>query len=281
MKISSGTGKELVARAIHNLSSRREKPLITINCSAIPGTLLESELFGYKAGAFTDAKKDKKGRFSLANGGTIFLDEIGEIEPKIQVKLLRVLQEKEFEPLGGTNSEKTDIRIISATNKNLFESSRTGDFRQDLFYRIKVISIKIEPLRNRMEDIPVLIDHFIYRFNELFNKSITGISHDTMKLLMDYDYPGNIRELENILEHAFVLCVGDLIMPKHLPRDFRNDDSEAILNMGSSLNDLESSFIKASLKRNNYSRNLTSKELKIDPSTLYRKMKKYQLLDLG
>ncbi|MBT7787586.1 MAG: sigma 54-interacting transcriptional regulator, partial [Calditrichaeota bacterium] len=167
----SGTGKELVARALHNLSPRKGKPLVTVNCAAIPSTLLESELFGYKAGAFTGAKKDKSGRFSLADGGTLFLDEIGEIEPNIQVKLLRAIQEKEFEPLGSTKTEKADIRLISATNKNLSEDARTGKFRQDLFYRIKVVSLMIEPLRNRMEDVPVLVNYFISKFNKLFNKN--------------------------------------------------------------------------------------------------------------
>ncbi|MBT3233530.1 MAG: sigma 54-interacting transcriptional regulator [Calditrichaeota bacterium] len=274
----SGTGKELVARALHNLSPRKGKPLVTVNCAAIPSTLLESELFGYKAGAFTGAKKDKSGRFSLADGGTLFLDEIGEIEPNIQVKLLRAIQEKEFEPLGSTKTEKADIRLISATNKNLSEDARTGKFRQDLFYRIKVVSLMIEPLRNRMEDVPVLVNYFISKFNKLFNKNISGISPSVMKILLNHSFPGNVRELENVIEHSFVLCAGDLIMPEHLPRELWHESIQEFMHLGSSLDDLESAFILASLKRNNFSRSLTAKELKIDPSTLYRKMKKYQML---
>ncbi len=202
----SGTGKELVARAIHSLSPRRSKPLVVINCAAVPDNLLESELFGYKAGAFTDAKKDKPGKILLAEGGSLFLDEIGDVSPAIQAKLLRFLQEKEYEPLGGTAPVKADVCIITATNKTLIDEVKKGAFREDLFYRINVVNIKMPTLSERREDVPLLVSHFIDKYNAIKGKHIEGVSDDVMNILMDYDYPGNIRELENIVEHSFVLC---------------------------------------------------------------------------
>ena len=216
----SGSGKELFARAIHNLSPRKKGPYIAVNCGALPDSLLESELFGYVKGAFTDAKKDKPGRFALAEGGTLFLDEIGELSLNLQVKLLRVLQEKEYEPLGGTKPIKANVRIIAATNRNLAELLSQGAFREDLYYRINVIKIELPPLSQRREDIPYLVDHFIRQFNLKMGKRITQVSAEVLNLFMQYDFPGNIRELENIIEHAFVLCRGTQITPAHLPHDF-------------------------------------------------------------
>jgi len=197
----TGTGKELIARALHNLSHRKDKPIVTVNCGALPDTLLESELFGYKAGAFTDARKDKPGRFAMAESGTIFLDEIADVSPALQVRMLRVIQEHTYEPLGATESVKTDVRIIVASNRNLEKLVKSGEFREDLYYRINVIIIKLPPLRERKEDIPLLIDHFIRRFNNLKKKLITDISPDALTVLVSHDYPGNIRELENINRH--------------------------------------------------------------------------------
>nr|MBC8390962.1 sigma 54-interacting transcriptional regulator [Deltaproteobacteria bacterium] len=199
----TGTGKELLARAIHNSSPRKNKPFVAINCGALPDTLLESELFGYKSGAFTNAVKDKPGYFAIAEGGTILLDEIGDTSSAFQVRLLRVLEKQEFQPLGAIKKAKADIRIIVATNKNLSDMVEKGDFRQDLFYRINVVRLKLPPLRHRMEDITLLIEHFITKMNMVRGKAVTGIDHETLGILMHHNYPGNIRELENIIEHAF------------------------------------------------------------------------------
>ena len=207
----SGTGKELFARAIHHLSRRRQARFIAVNCAALPDTLLESELFGYEAGAFTDARRDKPGRFALADGGTIFLDEIGDLSPVMQSKLLRVLQERVFEPLGSVQSVKVDVRVITATNQSLATLVQRGEFRRDLYYRINVIRLALPRLRDRREDIPLLVEHFLSKFNQLQDKCVTGVSHDVLARLMAHDYPGNIRELENILEYAFVLCHDGLI----------------------------------------------------------------------
>jgi len=277
----TGTGKELLARAIHHLSSREKKPFIAVNCGALPDTLLESELFGYKAGAFTGANKDKPGRFALADGGTIFLDEIGEISPALQIRLLRVLQERVFEPLGGTKSVHADFRVIAATNKDLSVQVKKGIFRNDLFYRINVVRLDLPPLRKRKEDIPLLTEHFVARFNRLQDKNISGISPDVLTILMAHDYPGNIRELENIIEHAFVLCSKGEIEPRHLPEDYiihlsdcGNDNlQENPANMNEAVKALEAQKICDALKRNNYHRLETARELGIHKSTLFRKMK--------
>ncbi|HOC39568.1 MAG TPA: sigma 54-interacting transcriptional regulator, partial [Thermodesulfobacteriota bacterium] len=202
----SGTGKELFANALHDLSPRREKPFVKVNCGALPETLLESELFGYKRGAFTDAKRDKPGRFRLAEGGTLFMDEIGEVAKSIQVKLLRVLEQKEYEPLGGIETEKANVRVIVATNRDLGAMVQNGMFREDLYYRLNVVPIYIPPLRERKEDIPLLVEHFIDVFNHTVEAGINGITSSAMKILLNHGYPGNVRELENIIEHAFVLC---------------------------------------------------------------------------
>ncbi|NIP42154.1 MAG: PAS domain-containing protein, partial [candidate division Zixibacteria bacterium] len=246
----SGTGKELIARAIHNLSNRRDHPIITINCGALPDTLLESELFGHKAGAFTDARKDKPGRFALAEGGTIFLDEIADTSPSLQVKLLRVIQEKVYEPLGGTESVEANVRIITASNRNLQKLVKAGRFREDLFYRINVITIKLPPLRERKEDIPLLVNHFINRFNNLKDRIITEVSPDVMAILMSHDYPGNIRELENIIEHAFVLCKGTVINLECLPDSIRPKDKGREI-VSHSLEEMEAAYLKEALRKNN------------------------------
>ncbi|MBW7863522.1 MAG: sigma 54-interacting transcriptional regulator [Candidatus Hydrogenedentes bacterium] len=213
----TGTGKELLARALHNLGPRASRPFVAINCGALPDTLLESELFGYKAGAFTGAEKDKPGRFALAGGGTLFLDEIGDVSPALQARLLRVLQEKCYEPLGSSQSVATDVRVVTATNKNLAELVKAKAFRQDLYYRINVVRLELPPLRKRKEDIPLLVERFVRRFNQTQGRNVSGVSPETLALLMAHDYPGNIRELENIIEHAFVLCPDAVIGPGCLP----------------------------------------------------------------
>jgi len=269
----SGTGKEMIARAIHNLSLRKKQPFIAVNCSALPDTLLESELFGYKAGAFTDAKKDKAGRFKLAENGTLFLDEIGDIPPSMQVKLLRVLQEKIYEPLGATESVEHNVRIIAATNKRLEELVRQERFREDLFYRINVFKIALPPLRERAEDIPLLVEHFIARFNAIQKKAITEVSPDAMAALMSYSYPGNIRELANIIEHAFILCKTDIIEKNHLPEIVLPADKFATDMKAVSLKDIQSSYLIGILRQNNWDRIKTARQLGIHKSTLYRKIK--------
>ncbi len=273
----SGTGKELVARAIHNLSSRKRQPFVAVNCSALPDTLLESELFGYKAGAFTDAKKDKPGRFHAAENGTLFLDEIGEISPAMQVKLLRVLQEKTYEPLGTTRSVEHNVRILAATNKNLEDLVRQNRFREDLFYRINVFKIHLPPLRERMEDIPLLIDHFIDRFNILQKKNIEEISDDAMALLMAYRYPGNIRELANLIERAFILCKDGRIEKKHLPDFLFAANASPEGKTAASFRDLEADYLIDALRKNNGNRPQTARQLGIHRSTLYRKIKALKL----
>ncbi len=272
----SGTGKELFARAIHQLSRRKNKPLITVNSGALPDTLLESELFGYKAGAFTDAKKDKPGRFALAQGGSIFLDEIGDISPALQIRLLRVLQDKIYEPLGGTESVKADVRIIAATNKNLEQLVKEGKFREDLFYRLNVVSIMLPPLRERKEDIPLLINHFIDRFNKLKNKNITSVSDEVLAILMRHDFPGNVRELENIIEYAFILCHDQVIRVAHLPEHFRTKYADKDLSelAGQSLAAIQKRAIEQALIRNNWKRLATARELNIDKGTLRRMMER-------
>lgn len=270
----SGTGKELVARAVHNLSPRKSEPIVVINCGAMPDTLLESELFGYVAGAFTDARKDKPGRFAMAEGGTVFLDEIADISPAMQVRLLRVIQEHTYQPLGSTQPVKADVRIIAASNQNLKKLVTEGKFREDLYYRINVIRIELPPLRERKEDIPLLMEHFIERFNRLKPKQIDSIAPEVLAVLMNYDFPGNVRELENIAEHAFVLCRNSIISMNDLPENFKPQYEESIPAVNS-FEDLEARFLVEALKRNNWSRVNTARELGIHKTTLWRKMKKY------
>ena len=272
---ASGTGKELFARAIHNLSHRKARQFVAVNCAALPDTLLESELFGYKAGAFTDARKDKPGRFAIANGGTIFLDEIGDITPAMQVRLLRVLQERFIEPLGSVKPVKVDIRVVVATNKTLKNLVRAGKFRQDLFYRIRVIQLKLPSLLHRREDIPLLADHLIAKYNRLQGKDVVGVSDEVITQLMEYDYPGNVRELENIIEQAFVLCHNGLIELHHLPPELRPAGLPAGSDTGSpmTLISMERVLIAEALHRHSGNRMRAAKVLGIDTSTLYRKIK--------
>ncbi len=269
---ASGTGKELIARAIHNLSNRKGKKFVAINCGALPDTLLESELFGYKAGAFTGAAKDKPGRFDQAQSGTIFLDEIGDISPAMQVKLLRVLQERVFEPLGAVESVKVNTRVIASSNRDISQLTRENLFRKDLYYRINVIDIKLPDLKERKDDIPLLVGHFVEKFNCLKNKSIKAVSPDVMSILLSHDFPGNVRELENIIEHAFVLCLGQIIEVKHLPENL-SKQKIAIQAVPESLKDAEKQFIVQVLERHNWNRNASAKALNIHKSTLFRKLK--------
>jgi PAS domain S-box-containing protein len=274
----SGTGKELFARAIHNLSPRKKKRFIPVNCAALPDTLLESELFGHKAGAFTDAKRDKAGRFALADGGTIFLDEIADISPALQVRLLRVLQERVVEPLGSVEPVKIDVRVVAATNKNLAQLVKTGKFRDDLYYRIRVVHLMLPALNQRREDIPLLIDYMVAKFNRLQGKNIAGISRDAMARLMEYDYPGNVRELENIIEQAFVLCKGGMIELHHLPPELRPAVNETSRGLGPmSIDAMEKHLIIETLQRHGGNRTEAAQDLGIDISTLYRKIKYFKV----
>ncbi len=271
---ASGTGKELFARAIHNLSPRAKKRFLAVNCAALPDALLESELFGYKAGAFTDARRDKPGRFALADGGTIFLDEIGDISPAMQVRLLRVLQERCFEPLGATESVRVNVRVVTATNRDLVQLVHEGRFREDLLYRIRVIHLKLPTLKERREDIPLLVDHLVNKLNRVQGKDIAGVSQEVLVRLMDHDFPGNVRELENIIEQAFVLCKGGLIELRHLPPELRPPETSELGSSGAmTIQSMERQMIEAALKRNHGNRLRTAHELGINPSTLYRKLK--------
>ena len=273
---ASGTGKELFARAIHDLSPRKKKRFVAVNCAALPDSLLESELFGYKAGAFTDASRDKPGRFALADGGTIFLDEVGDVSPAMQVRLLRVLQERTIEPLGATETVKVNVRVLAATNRNLAGLVSEGKFREDLFYRIRVIHLKLPGLNERREDIPLLVDHVIAKFNRLQGKDIAGVSQEVLVRLMEHDYSGNVRELENIIEQAFVLCRGGLIEVSHLPPELRPPSLGAdTLNNGLSLREMEKHLIGVALARSSGNRQRAADELGINPSTLYRKLQAF------
>lgn len=271
----TGTGKELMARTIHSLSKHSKGPFIALNCGALPDSLLESELFGYKAGAFTGATKDKAGRFALANGGTLFLDEIGEISPALQVRLLRVLQERSFEPLGATSSVQTDARIIVATNRDLTERTKAGAFREDLYYRINVVRVELPPLRRRKEDIPLLVEQFIAKFNRLHYATVRGISPETLSLLMAHDWPGNVRELENIIERAFVLCPDGMIEIAHLPDEItlRYSRSVETASLHEARNHLEAQAIMIALERAGHNRQAAADDLGMHKTTLFRKIK--------
>jgi PAS domain S-box-containing protein len=277
----SGTGKELAARAIHLNSSRKTGPFIAVNCSAFVESLIESELFGHEKGAFTGAVKTKIGRFELAQGGTLFLDEIGDLSTAVQTKLLRVLETREFERVGGNKSIKMSTRIIAATNKNLSEEISAGRFREDLFYRINVININLPPLRERMDDLPLLVNHFIDSFNNKFNKKIKRFSSASYELLMEYSWTGNIRELENVIEHCFVLCSGEVIQVECLPkrlREYKNKSAKNnIVDHKKGFKQAEKELIISILQKNNWNRTKTATELNINPSTLWRKMKKLEI----
>ncbi|NSW87211.1 MAG: sigma 54-interacting transcriptional regulator [Syntrophobacteraceae bacterium] len=272
----SGTGKELLSLAIHNLSARSKGPFVALNCGALPDTLLESELFGHTAGAFTDAKRSRAGRFAMAEGGTLFLDEIGDISPALQVRLLRVIEERCYEPLGSSKSVKADVRIIAASNKNLAHLVEEDLFRKDLYYRINVVKIEIPPLSQRKEDIPLLAEHFINRLNKLRDRSVMGLSHEALSVLMSHDWPGNIRELENAIEYAFIMCRQGLIRPEHLPEHlYRQGDGVPL--PGVTLEEIERRAVWEALERNSWRRMATARELGIDKNTLRRKIKRHCL----
>jgi len=275
----SGSGKELFARVIHDLSKRKNKKMVTVNCGALPDTLLESELFGYKAGAFTDAKKDKKGRFAEAEGGTIFLDEIGDVSAAFQIRLLRVLQEKVYQPLGSNENIKADVRVITATNKDLTDLVAKGVFRDDLYYRINIMKIILPSLKKRREDIPLLIKHFISRFNNISGKNIEAISSQVMEQLMRYNYPGNVRELENIIEHAFVLCRDRVIQLEHLPAEItqHKESLTEVSNIKTSVEEVQANMIIEALERNNWNRLAAAADLGIHKATLFRRIKQFGL----
>jgi transcriptional regulator with PAS, ATPase and Fis domain len=266
----SGCGKELFAQVIHNLSPRRYGPYIRINCAALPATLLESELFGYEKGAFTDAKRDKPGQFALATGGTLLLDEISEMDIALQVKLLRVLNNGEFRPLGSTRTMHTDARIVAATNADLEQAIGQGTFRQDLYYRINVVNISIPPLCERPEDIPLLVDHFLVAFRNKSGKPIDRIAPEALAMLRRSPLPGNVRELENAIEHAFVMCHGAEIKPEHLPPHV-GAETVSPESSGQSLSEKE--MIRQTLNRYDGNRSKAAAELGMHRSTLWRKMK--------
>ena len=283
-----GTGKELIARAIHNLSPRKNGPFVAVNCGALPDNLAESELFGHVKGAFTDASHDKPGRFASAEGGTLFLDEVSEVSPAVQVKLLRVLQEKEFTPLGAVKPIKADVRILAASNKDLAAEVSEGRFRLDLFYRLYVVRVNLPPLRIRSEDIPLLVEHFIKKFSVLQGRRITGISDRALSQLLNYDYPGNVRELENAIEHAFVICGGPIIEREDLPPHIIGESLPPMANerdrrprpgIGSvrprPLQEAEAMAIREALARTGGLRLAAAKDLGVSRNTLWRKMKKY------
>ena len=276
----TGTGKDVMAQTIHDLSPRKKGPFVAVNCGALPDTLLESELFGYKAGAFTGAAKDKPGRFARAKGGTLFLDEIGVISPAIQIKLLRVLQNRTFEPLGSTVAEKADVRIIAATNKDLAKAVADGSFREDLYYRVNVVRLELPPLRKRKEDIPVLARHFIQRFNRLQQKKIRGILPEALSLLMAHNWPGNIRELENVIEGAFVLISEGFIEISHLSDELtgRRLSRAPASDIRSAHDLLDDQAIRSALEKNHYNRTAAAHELGIHKTTLFRKIKKLNMV---
>ena len=272
----SGTGKELVAKSIHYSGLRKEGPFIAVNCAAIPETLLESELFGYKKGAFTDAKSDKKGLVFEAHRGTLFLDEITEMPLVLQAKLLRMIEEREVRPLGDTNSHSIDVRMISASNRDIRSLTREGKFREDLYYRLKVIDIELPPLRERKEDIPLLVQHFIGKFSEEMKKKISGVSEDTLKLLVDYPWPGNVRELENVIQRAITLTRHEGILPDDLPSSMLQEIREKVLDRGFrakySIDQLEKDYIRKILIEVGGNKSKAAEILGLDRKTLYRKL---------
>ena len=288
----SGSGKELLARAIHSLSRRREGPYVAVNCGALPETLLESELFGYVKGAFTGADRDKPGRFALAEGGMLLLDEVGDLAPSLQVKLLRVLEEKAYEPLGATAPVSADVRVMAATHRDLARAVEERAFRQDLYFRLNVVKLVLPPLTDRREDIPLLVDHFVHAVSLRTGKAITGASDEVMEVLMRHSFAGNVRELENIIEHAFVLCRGNTIGLEHLPAELRQRQPEptgraphvlagevpaipAPLDAAQPLSQLERQAIIAALRKHNGRKSQAAKELGIHRTTLWRKMKRH------
>ena len=279
----SGTGKELIAKAIHNNSRRRDKPFIAVNCAAIPDTLIESELFGHVKGAFTGAHQDRVGRFELANHGTIFLDEVADMSLATQAKLLRVIQEEKFERVGGTKTIAVDVHIIAATNKGLLKEVKEGRFREDLFYRISVFPISLPPLRERREDIPLLITHFVEKFNKEMEKEIDNIAPQAMNVLLNYYYPGNIRELRNIIEHAFICSKDNTILPEHLPGELLREEERLNITSSpaSSLDNVEKEWILRTLEETGWRYAETARRLGISRTTLWRKVKSFGIEDVS
>lgn len=275
----SGTGKELIARAIHYSGDRANKPFISVSCAALAETLLESELFGYEKGAFTGASSRKKGKFEIANGGTIFLDEIGDISPKLQMDLLRVIQEKKFYRVGGSDELHVDVRIIAATNRNLMKAVKEGHFREELFYRLNVINIQIPPLRERREDIPLLARHFMEQLAHELGKEINDITENAMRVLMDYNWPGNVRELENTIERAIVTCKTNVLSEDDFTfiAKARKESDDWTVPTNESLQTIEKQVIEATLRRFEGNIKETASVLGIDRSTLYEKIKKYDI----
>jgi len=274
----SGTGKELIARAIHNLGPRKHGQFVTINCSAIPDTIMEAELFGCKKGAFAGAEQDRDGRLALAQGGTLLLDEIDELSKQIQIKLQRLIKQKEYEPVGSTQTVRADVRVIASSSRDLAQLVTKRRFRQDLYYCLNVVQIKLPPLAERREDVPLLVQHFIDRFNTLQSKRISTVSERVMSMLMWYPFPGNVRELENAVEHAFVVCTDTVIQVDDLPRHIVEYFSKSSGRMQSStppLENAEAETIRKVLMKNNFKRTMTARELGISRNTLWRKMKKY------
>ncbi len=274
----SGSGKELFARAIHSLSRRKDGPFVAVNCGALPDTLLESELFGYVQGAFTDARKDKPGRFDLARGGTIFLDEVDSLTQATQVKLLRVLQEREFQPLGATVPVKADVRVIAATKENLTKLIQDNTFRDDLFFRLNVVKLTLPSLSERRDDIPILVHHFIEKFNRIMDRTITGVADEVMEILMQYSFPGNVRELENIIEHAFVMCRSETIQLHQIPPELQQLRTHITpVQPQTPLADLERQAIIKALTQHGGNKVEVAKALQLHRTSLWRKMKKYGL----
>jgi transcriptional regulator with PAS, ATPase and Fis domain len=274
-------GKELIADAIHNLSNRKQKPFIKVHCAALSQSLLESELFGHEKGAFTGAVTRKRGRFELAHTGTIFLDEIGEIDPSVQIKILRVLQEKTFERVGGEETLEVDVRIISATNKDLKREIENGTFREDLYYRLNVVNIHVPPLRERKEDIPLLAAAFVKEFAQENEKQLDGMDTKARALLYNYSWPGNVRELRNCIESSVVMCKGNVITAEDLPPSVATDtESDHVrIQLGTALEDAERELIRANLAAQNGNKSRTAEVLGIGRKTLHRKLAEYQLED--
>jgi DNA-binding NtrC family response regulator len=279
----SGTGKELIASLLHRLSSRADRPFVTLNAAALPATLLEAELFGYEKGAFTGAQQRKPGRFELADGGTLFLDEIGDMPPEVQAKLLRVLQDGTFERLGGTRTLQVDVRVVAATNKDLAQEVETQRFRMDLYYRLNVITLQLPPLRERREDIPLLVAHFLRKYAEQNHKEVTAIQQQALQRLEAYDWPGNVRELENVIERAVVLGPGPIISIAELPEHLQEKEpalpanNHFVLPLHATLADIERAAIVQALQQSGGNRQSAARALDIGVATLYRKLKAYRL----
>lgn len=271
----SGTGKELVARALHALGPRRVRPLVTVNRAAIPESLIESELFGYRAGAFTGATRDSTGRLRAAHGGTLFLDEVGEMSPSLQAKLLRVIEDRRFEPIGDTHTVTIDVRFVAATHHDLVRDVAAGTFRDDLFFRLNVVHIKLPPLRQRREDIPLLVGHFLAHLTTTRGREVTSVSPEAFAALQGYDFPGNVRELQNAIEHAFVMSAGGVIDVRHLPESIRGASQSPSTSLGSDTAHFEAGLIETALQRHGFHRSAAARALGIRRTTLRKKIRRY------